>query len=124
MTAMGVRHGSRRFATRLRLEWSLELHVKATAAGIEVFRAWPPAWATWPLEWGRGNAFIGNPDDPAQVVLELSARSPVEAESTVMRALGVSADEFIVRPTECAETSGENDLRPLVLDPVSGVLTR
>lgn len=121
---MAPRQSPTWFATRLQLDWSADLQAKAELAGIQLFRAWPPAWAHWRPEWGKGNVFFGSPNDPAGVVLELGAGSEHEATAIVMRALGVGLDRFVVRPTACAAPDPGPATRPLAVDPASGTLTR
>lgn len=90
-----------RFATRLESEWSPDHQRRIDAAGIRLFRAWPAARTDWQTEWGEGNVFVGSPDDPAEVVLELPAKSAHHAAARVMAALDVGLDRFVVLPTPC-----------------------
>lgn len=89
------------FATRLRFEWSEHLDAVAKAAGIRVFRTYPAASTYWRPEWGTGDAIAGHANDPAEVVLELTAQSPAHASAIVVAALGVEVDEFVVWPECC-----------------------
>jgi hypothetical protein len=73
------------YAARLRLEWSAELQARADAAGIRVHSVTPAACEDW--RWGAGDHFVGWPDDPAEVVLELAAMNPLAARSRIIDAL-------------------------------------
>ncbi len=84
------------------MEWTPESQSRADAAGIRLFRAWPAAATYWKRAWGTGNAFIGYADDPAEVCLELLAKSEHHAAAKVMTELGVDLDCFVVKPEPCA----------------------
>ena len=87
------------------MEWSRERQRQADEAGIVLFRAWPAAATYWRKEWGAGNAFIGYPDDPAEVCVELAAGSEPEAAAKVMRAFRVGFETFVVWPSFLGRTA-------------------
>jgi hypothetical protein len=95
------------YATRLAVDWSPALQERADAAGIRVFRTWPAAKTYWREEWGKGNIFVGYPDDPAEVVLELPASSARAAEIKVIQELAVDRAQFIVSPEWCPAAGAE-----------------
>jgi hypothetical protein len=103
---MDVLQLSHRYATRLAIEWNDLRQQQADAAGIELFRARPARVDNWDPRWGDGNIFVGFRDDPAEVVLELDARSEHHAYAEVVTAFGVGLESFVVKPT-CIGTSAE-----------------
>jgi hypothetical protein len=87
------------FAARLQMEWPPERQRQADDAGILLFRAWPAAVTYWRNEWGSGNAFIGYPDDPAEVCVELPAGSEHDAVAKIVKAFRVDIEAFVVKPS-------------------------